>query len=309
MRPFRFAAQLSVARSADEWRSTARRLEDLGFSALLMPDHFGDQLAPVPALMAAAEATTDLRVGTLVFDNDYKHPLVLAKECATIDLLSNGRLELGIGAGWMNSDYEESGIEQDRIGVRIDRMVEGIAVMKGLFTGEPFSFAGEHYTVTNHRGTPAPVQRPHPPIMIGGGGKRVLSIAAREADIISVNFAMHGGTTGPDALATGTPEATAEKIGWIKAAAGDRFDDIELGVTVFVGRVTDDPGDLVERVAEGMAMTPEQGAATPHVLVGSVDHIVEELQRRREEYGFSYIAISGPAAEQFAPVVARLAGT
>ena len=309
MRPFRFAAQLRGGRSAQEWRSTAKRAEDQGFSTLLMPDHFDEQLAPLPALMAAADATTTLRVGALVFDNDYKHPLVLAKEAATLDLLSDGRLELGIGAGWMASDYEQSGIALDRAGVRIDRMVEGIAVLKGLFTGEPFSFEGTHYRISGHKGTPLPVQRPHPPIIIGGGAKRVLSIAAREADIVSVNFNMHAGAVNEQSMVTGTGDATAEKIGWIRDAAGDRFDDIELELTAFVARITDDAASFTAKLGGAMGLTPEQAAGSPHFLVGSEDQIVERLQQLREEHGFSYIAFSGPSDQAMVPVVARLAGT
>src|SRR5688500_8697486 len=186
-RPFRFGVQLSSAPSGAEWATLARRAEDLGYSSLFLPDHFGAQLAPVPAMQAAADATTSLKVGCLVFDNDYKHPVVLAKEVATIDVLSGGRVELGIGAGWMNSDYEQSGIQHDRAGVRIDRMEEGIAVMKGLFGEGPCSYEGAHYRVTAMDGLPKPVQRPHPPLLIGGGGKRVLSIAGREADIVGIN--------------------------------------------------------------------------------------------------------------------------
>ena len=176
-RGFRFGVQASRAASAREWADLARRAEANGYDVLTMPDHFTDQLAPVPALMAAADATTDLRVGALVFDNDYKHPVVLAKELATIDLLSDGRLEIGLGAGWMISDYEEAGIPYDSPKVRIDRFVEGLRVIKGTMAEGRFSFAGEHYTVTDYDGQPKPVQRPCPPVLIGGGGKRVLSIA------------------------------------------------------------------------------------------------------------------------------------
>ena len=192
-RGFRFGVQASRATTAKEWADLARRAEAHGYDVLTMPDHFTDQLAPVPALMAAADATTDLRVGALVFDNDYKHPVVLAKELATIDLLSEGRLEIGLGAGWMISDYEESGIPYDSPKVRIDRFVEGLRVIKGTMGDGPFSFSGDHYTVTNYNGQPKPLQKPCPPVLIGGGGKRVLSIAAREADIVGINGTLHAG--------------------------------------------------------------------------------------------------------------------
>ena len=309
MRPFRFGAQAGAATSGAAWTEKARRLEDIGYSTMFMPDHFGDQLAPVPALATAAAATTTLRVGSLVFDNDYKHPLILAKEAATIDVLSGGRMELGLGAGWMTTDYEESGIPLDPVGTRIDRMAEGLAVIKGMLAGGPFSYEGRHYRITNHTGTPKPVQQPRLPIMVGGGGKRVLSIAAREADIISVNFAMHGGAITREALLTGTSDATKEKVGWIRDAAGDRFDDIELGTTVFAATVTEDREQMAEVLGGGFGMAGEDVLATPHALVGSVGQIVEDLQRRREEYGFSYVVFSGGSEEAMAAVVAQLAGT
>jgi len=312
--PFRFGAQLPKASSAEEWAVMARELEDLGYSTLFMPDHFDDQLAPVPALMAAADATSTLRVGSLVLDNDYKHPVVLAKEAATIDVLSGGRLELGLGAGWMKTDYEQSGIPYDRPGVRIDRFEEGLAIMKGLLSDDgPVTFAGKHYTITAHEGTPKPVQKPHPPILIGGGGKRVLTIAGREADIVSINFDLRSGAIGPEVGPSGTAEATREKVGWVRDAAGDRFDDVELSLTIFVGMITDDPEGLASAMGPGFGITPAQALEVPHVLVGSLDQMVETLQQRREQYGFSYIVISsgftGDAWRTLAPVVAKLAGT
>ncbi len=190
--------------------------------------------------MAAADATTELHVGALVFDNDYKHPVVLAKEAATLDILSGGRFELGLGAGWMTTDYEQSGIPLDPPKVRVDRMVEGIAVMKGMFADGPFSYAGEHYTIDGLDGRPKPLTRPHPPILIGGGGKRVLSIAAREADIVGINPNMRSGEVGVDAAADAVASAFDRKIQWVKQAAGDRFDDIELNCLTFFTKVTDD---------------------------------------------------------------------
>jgi len=197
-RKIRFGIQLATATTGAEWAELARKAEDLGYSTLFMPDHFGDQLAPVPALMAAADATTTLNVGALVFDNDYKHPLVLAKEMATQDVLSGGRLEIGLGAGWMEADYRAAGMAYDRPGVRIDRFAEGLAVIKGAMADGPFSFSGDHYTITDHDGRPKPVQQPHPPLLIGGGGRRVLSIAAREADIVGINASMAAGARASD---------------------------------------------------------------------------------------------------------------
>ncbi len=306
---FRFGIQASRGASAGDWTAKARRIEELGYSTLFIPDHFNDQLAPLPALTAAAGATSTLRVGTLVLDNDYRHPLVLAKEFATLDVLSNGRAELGLGAGWMRSDYEQSGIAYDPPGRRIARFKEALAIIKGLFADEPFSFAGEHYTVTNHHGTPKPVQKPHPPILIGGGGRRVLRLAAREAQIVGVNFSLAEGEVNPQVAITGTAEATREKIAWVREAAGARLDEIELNVTVFVSALTDDREGVAKAIAAGFGLPADEVLASPHLLVGTVDQIVEDLQRRREEFGFSYVVFSGDVFEAMAPVVARLAGT
>ncbi|MGH9824912.1 MAG: TIGR03621 family F420-dependent LLM class oxidoreductase, partial [Blastocatellia bacterium] len=184
---FRFGAQVAGPASAKGWREKAQAIEAAGYSTLFLPDHFEDMLAPFSALMCAADATSTLRVGTLVFDNDFRHPAVLAKEAATLDLLSGGRVELGMGAGWMITDYEKAGMTYDPVGVRISRLEESLAIVKGLFAVGEFSFSGNHYKVTGFDGLPKPVQKPHPPILIGGGGKRILSLAAREADIVKVN--------------------------------------------------------------------------------------------------------------------------
>ena len=213
-RRFRFAAQLSKAPdgTAKGWAEQARKAEDLGYSALLMPDHFGDQLAPVPALAAVAAATTTLRMGSLVFCNDYRHPFVLAKEAATLDVLSEGRLELSLGAGWMRTDYDEAGLTYDRPAVRVDRFEEAVAVINGLLrTDGPFDFHGEHYEVRSHTLSPRPVQRPGPPLIIGGGGKRVLSFAAQHADIVSINANLREGTGGVETAADMTPDRTRRR--------------------------------------------------------------------------------------------------
>src|SRR4051794_27509366 len=186
-RPFRFGVQTSSAPNRKAWVDLAIKAEANGYDVLTMPDHFGDQLAPIPALMTAADATTTLRIGALVHDNDYKHPVVLAKELATLDVLSEGRVEVGLGAGWMERDYRAAGLPFDRAAVRIDRFEEAIAVVKGMFGDEPFSFAGVHYTINDYDARPKPTQRPRPPLLIGGSGTRLLTIAAREADIVGIN--------------------------------------------------------------------------------------------------------------------------
>ncbi len=223
-------------------------------------------------------------------------------------MLSGGRLELGIGAGWMSSDYEQAGMAYDAPGVRISRLQEALAVIKGLFGEEPVSFEGKHYNV-HMNGLPKPVQKPHPPILIGGGGKRVLRYAAREADIVGVNFQLTEGVVNREVMLTGSAAATAEKIGWIRDAAGSRFNDIELNVTVFAAIVTDDREGMAERLAPRFGVTPPELPDAPHVLLGNVNQIAEDLQRRRERFGFSYIVISGDGFEPLAPVIKKLAGT
>jgi probable F420-dependent oxidoreductase len=308
-RPFRFGVQLASAPSAAEWATLARRAEELGYSSLFLPDHFGDQLAPVPAMQAAADATTSLKVGCLVFDNDYRHPVVLAKEIATVDVLSGGRVELGIGAGWMNSDYEQSGIEHDRAGVRIDRMEEGIAILKGLFAEGAYSFEGAHYRVTGLDGRPKPVQRPHPPILIGGGAKRVLTIAGREADIVGINPSIVSGNVDADAARSGAADVTDEKLAWVRSAAGDRYTDIEINMLIFAAVLTDDPEGTKASMAPLFGLVPAAIDDYPHAWIGSVGSICEELEKRRERWDASYLVVQGDAMEAMAPVVAKLAGS
>jgi len=307
-RGFRFGVQVSKETTAKGWAELARRSEAAGYDVLTMPDHFTDQLAPVPALMAAADATTTLRVGALVFDNDYKHPVILAKELATLDLLSDGRTEIGLGAGWMISDYEEAGIQYDSPKVRIDRFIEGMAIIRGVMKDGPFSFAGEHYTVTNYEGFPKPVQAPCPPVLIGGGGKRVLTYAAREADIIGINGTLTAGVVGPEALATMTAEAVDEKVAIVAAAGAHRLNDIEMNIRTFFVKVTDDRAGMVERISSMFQVPADMINNSPFALIGSVDSCIEQLLERREKWGFSYTIVGAENIDECAPIVAALRG-
>jgi len=306
---FRFGVQEHGAASAADWREKARRAESLGYSALYLPDHFSDQPGPIAALMAAAAATSTLRIGSLVFDNDYRHPVVLAKEAATLDLLSDGRLDFGLGAGWLTSDYEKAGIALDSAGTRIERMEEGLKVIKGLWAGGTFSFSGKHYHVSEMEGTPLPVQKPRPPILLGGGGRKMLTLAGREADIVNVNFDLREGRVNRHLVRTGTADATEEKVGWIREAAGDRFDEVELSVTIFVTTVTDEREGMATGMGAGLELEAADVLAIPHFLIGSVDEIVDDLRSRRERYGISYVIVPGEVVEGFAPVVEKLTGT
>jgi probable F420-dependent oxidoreductase len=309
MKPFRFGLQVSQVDSASQWRDKARKLEDLGFSTLFMPDHFGPELAPLPALAMAAAHTTSLRVGSLVFDNDYKHPAILAKEAATIDLLCDGRLELGVGAGWMRTDYDQLGLPYDPPAVRVDRFEEALQVIKQCFTGEQFTYHGEHYRITDYASWPKPVQQPGPPLLIGGGGKRVLSIAAREADIVGINPNLRAGEIGLDAAKDSLREQTDRKVRWIRDAAGARIDDIEIQMRFFVTRVTPDRMKLAEALAPSFGVSPAEALESGAALVGTEDEIAEQLHRRREQWGLSYVVVGDDNVDEFAPIVAKLAGT
>jgi probable F420-dependent oxidoreductase len=307
--PFRFGVQTSSAPDGKAWREKARKIESLGYSTLYIPDHFGDQWGPIVGMTIAAEATTTLNVGSLVFDNDYRHPVVLAKEIATLDLATEGRVEFGIGAGWMKTDYDESGIPYDPPGVRIDRMVEGLAVMKQLWRDGSATLDGRHYTITGAHGLPRPAGPTSPKIVIGGGGRKVLSIAAREADIVGVNPNLSSGAVGPEVAESSKASFYRDRISWIREAAGDRFDDLELQCLTFMVQFTDDRKQAYENLAPLFGLTPEEAMDVPIALAGTVDEIVETLEQRREEYGFSYVVVHEPEMEAFGEVVARLAGT
>ena len=306
-RPFRFAVQEHRIGTAAEWRDRARAYESMGYAALYLPDHFDKQPGPIASLAAAAAATTRLRIGSLVFDNDYRHPVVLAKEAATLDVLSDGRLDLGVGAGWMVRDYEKAGIPFDSAGTRIERLAEAIEVLKGLFAGGKFSFTGEHYSIQELEGFPPPVQKPHPPFLLGGGGRKMLTLAGREADIVHMNFNLSEGRINPKMVRTGLATATDEKVSWIKEGAGSRFNDIELGLTIFRASVTEDRDAIAAAFAPMMELEPVEVLEMPHFLVGTVDQIVEDLQARRERFGVSHIVLPDDAADDLAPVVERLA--
>jgi probable F420-dependent oxidoreductase len=308
-RPFRFGVEEHRAPSGAAWRERARFLESLGYSTLYLPDHFGDQLGPIAGLMAAADATSKLRIGSLVFDNDYRHPVVLAKEAATLDLMSDGRLDFGLGAGWLASDYEQTGIPLDPPGTRIERMAEALASIKAFFAGGSVTFKGKYYAVDGVEAIPRPAQKPHPPIILGGGGRRMLRLAAHEADIVSVNYKLTEGRVSRALIRTGMADATDEKLGWIKEAAGDRFSEIELMATVFVANVTEERDTVAAAMAAGFGSEPSDVLGTPHFLIGTIEQMIEDLQARRERYGISHFVLPDSMAESLAPLVERLTGT
>ena len=290
------------------WADSARAVEQLGYSTLFVPDHFDEGLGPIAALASAAAVTTRLRVGVLVFDCDFRHPAVVARELATIDALSEGRLEVGLGAGWKTLDYQRSGIPMDRPGVRVRRLMEHAAVLKGLWAGEPFSFAGEHYTITDMPGSPAPHTPGGPPILVGGGAPRLLRWAGATADIVGVNASIHSGEIDQAAAQDALADRIDEKVAWVREGAGDRFDDIELNAWLAVADLTDDP-TVVEGVAALFGTDPAALRRSPLALVGSRGDVTEMLHERRERWGYSYHVIPGDKAHDFAPVVAALSGS
>ena len=317
-RPFRFAVQAAKARSASEWRDLARKVEDLGYSTLFAADHYlgpgpasrearwpPQYLAPIASLATAAAVTDTLRVGCRVFCVDYHLPTVLAKEAATLELLSDGRLELGLGAGWSEPEYRAMGVEFEPPGRRITKLEEVIALVKAHWAGDELDLHGEFVNVSGYAGLPAPVQRPHPPIMIGGGRKRVLSLAAREADIVSINNVPFE----PVNDAGLTPEQEAERrLGYVRDAAGERFGELEIESSPFFTSVTDDPKAAAERVAATLGVEPGGLLDHPNVLIGTEDEIAERLESRRRMLGVSYVTIQQSQVDEFAPVAARLTG-
>jgi probable F420-dependent oxidoreductase len=320
-RPFRFAVQSFSAPDAKTWRERARRAEAQGYSALHLADHFLgpgpalaeshhplQELAAVPAMAAAAEATQALRIGCRVFCNDYRHPVMLAKEAATLDLLSDGRLELGLGAGWLRGEYEAAGMRFDPAGQRIERLAEAVALLKALFADAPVAHAGPNYRVSGFTGAPRPVQKPHPPLLIGGGSRRVLELAAREAEIVSFNFNNRSGAIGPDGVRSATADATARKLDWVRRAAGARFAELELEIGAYFTFVSDAPEPAAAGLGRALGLSAEAMRRHPHALFGPPEAIGEELLRRREQYGISYVTVTDTAQDAFAPVVARLAG-
>jgi probable F420-dependent oxidoreductase len=320
--PFRFAATMPVpTRPVGKWEQQLRHLEDLGLWSVVAADHFtgGYTFEPLVALTAAAGATSSLRLQTGVLGNDYRHPVLVHRMAALLDVVSDGRLVLGLGAGWMTSDYEAAGLTLDPPGVRVSRFAEALTVVKGLFGAEPLDFAGEHYEVHALDGLPKPVQHPHPPVFVGGGSPRVLRLAGREADIVGINASLRTCELGAHAVRDLSVERVAEKIGWARegaAAAGRDPDDLELEMNHWLVRITPTAGDatdLLVRMGARFEVDPAVLAASPSVLVGTVSQIVDTLESRREQLGLSYLQLDAgfptPGIDAFAPVIEALAGT
>lgn len=313
MRPFRFMAEAGSIASGDALAAKARRAEAMGYSVLMVTDHLIEQLAPIPAMTAMAAATSRLRVGTFVLNNEFRHPAVLAQDLATIDVLSGGRLEVGIGAGWNKPEFDHVGLAFEPVPVRVARLVEAVAVLKGCFDEGAFTFTGERYTVTDYDGQPKPLQKPHPPFLIGGGGRRTLELAAREADIVGLApRTLVGERTDPRSI---TVAAAVEKIEWVRAAAGDRFDSLEFNVypssspVIITDHARAEATKVRDRLLKrtGYELTEDEILESPHVFIGSIDGLVAKIQDLRERLGISSFMTG--EIDDLAPVVERLLGS
>jgi probable F420-dependent oxidoreductase len=307
-RRLRFAVQLLAAPDGPGWATLARQAEDSGFDVVSLPDHLGEQFAPLPALTAAACATTRLRLSMFVLANDMRHPGVLAKEVATLDVLSGGRVELGLGAGWDRAEYAALGLPFDRPSVRIARLEEAVGAIRALLAGEAVSQQGEHYQLQGLSVRPRPVQAGGVPIVLGGGGRKMLSLAGRLGDIVSV-AAENNGRNDPSVLGPGITRAVVEnQVGWVRDAAGARFDRIELNLRVRMAAIGVDREEEARSGAVGMDCSADDLLGSPFCLLGRVDEVADQLLRTRDELGFSYFTISQRHMEQMAPVVERVAG-
>jgi probable F420-dependent oxidoreductase len=313
MKPFRFLADAFEASSAKELGERARAAEDLGVTTFVLPDHLVPQLAPVPYLATVAALSEKLRISAFVHNNDLRHPAVLAQDLASLDVLSGGRLDVAIGAGWNEPEYQAIGLPFDPVSVRQARLAEAITVLKGCFGEGPFSFAGEHYAITDYDAYPKPVQRPHPPLFVGGGGRKTLELAGREADIVGLAPRILSGQRGDPSSITWA--ATEEKLGWVREAAGDRFDGLEFNVypSQWPIVVTDDlhgeARKIIDRMNErtGQELTEREVIDSPHLFIGSVDRFVEKFRELRERLGINSFLVG--SLDELGPVVERLAGT
>jgi probable F420-dependent oxidoreductase len=284
----------------------AQRLERLGYDTLVMPDHFGARLAIAPALVLAAHATSRLRVGSLVYDNDFRHPALLAQEVATIDLLTDGRFDFGIGAGWLKAEYDAAGLPFDSGRTRVERLAEALKIIKQLLREEPMTVAGQHYRLEGLAAGFRPVQQPHPPIVIGGGGRQLLTLAAQEADAISVMPRSRADGSGIDPT-DASEEAFARKIDWVKQAAGDRFPSLELSTLVQAVVITDDRGAAAAKLGSEFKQPAEAILDSPLFLIGSVEQMIATLEQRRTRLGISSITVFEKDVDNLAPVIERIA--
>src|SRR5512132_372310 len=307
-RPMRFATQAGGAPSGQEWIERAKRLETLGYDTLAMPDHMiGGAWAAMPALAVAATVTQKLRVGTLVIDNDFRNPTVFARECAVVDVLTNGRFELGIGAGWLDRDYQSTGISFDRGRVRVARLAEAVTLLKRLFTEEQVTFAGDYYKVEKAECRPRPVRQPHPPFLIAGGGPDILALAGRVANIVAI---VPSGITGSGQIPPEKfrLETMREQIGMVRDAAGARFAQIELSMFLDC-TLTDDREKTIAELAEKGKVEPGVARCPATRGIGTLREMRDQIGRVRDAIGITYFCLRGPDVERLGPIVSELTGT
>ena len=300
-----FTVQLTSAGSAGEWRALCRRAEDLGYAGISISDHFSAQLAPIPALAAAAAITERVRLGFNVLANDFRHPAMLAKELATIDVLSDGRLVAGIGAGWMTQDYHATGIALDRPGVRIERLEEAVTILRGLWSDGPFTFAGTHYRINDLDGLPKPVQK-LPPVLIGGGAPRVLGLAGRVADVVGIALDNRSGAVGNHTWQSARVASTNDKLSWIAKGAEGRDPPPRISVRVLHVAVTHDRTRAAADFSASSGLDAAEALSSPHTLIGTVDEIVADLLSRQQSLGVSDYVVSQSALDALAPVLTTL---
>lgn len=295
--PFRFGVIAAWARTGQEWQDKARRAEELGYATLVMPDNLQHTLATSPALAMAAAVTHTLRVGHYVLPNDFRNPVLLAKDIGTLDLLSGGRLEVGLGAGRPDSAAENAmlGLPFGSGGERVARLKESVAILKQLLNGDQVTHQSRFYAVTDAAVSPVPIQKPRVPLLMAGSGRQLLSLAAREADIVAIGLP-------PDA----TEDGASERVGWIRSAAGARFSELELNISLMA------VGEHVPRwIAATMGVTARDLAERGSIAAvsGDVEQMCDQLRGRRARLGISYLLVSDELMDAFAPVVERLAGT
>jgi len=333
MKPFRFGLQIGACKNRVEWTEFAKKAEALGYDIVTMPDHLSNQFSPIPALMAIANATSILRIGMLVLCNDFRHPLVLAKELATLDVLSEGRLEIGLGAGWMPSDYEFSGISFDAPSSRIARLQETITIIRGAFANEKLNFDGVFYKIKNFEGLPKPIQSPMPPLLIGGGGTKMLTLATKEANILSIantktkDFAEDvigrmsamarkknnlidepSNDISKSSMDSLSAIAVDKKVTEIRSLAGNRMPDIELNIRPFMTNINKDVKTITERLSVSLKTTTQNVLDNPFALIGPPKKLIDDLTYRRSRWGISYVTIGADDLDLFAPVVSYLKG-
>jgi probable F420-dependent oxidoreductase len=313
MRPFTFIADALDAEDAQTLTERARHAESIGVTTFAVPDHLVPMPAPIPYLSTVAAVTERLRLTAFVHNNDLRHPAVLAKDLATLDRYSGGRLDVAIGAGWNKPEYDAIGLPFDPVGTRVARLAEAVTVLKGCFRDGPFSFNGEHYTITEYDAYPKPVQKPHPPIFIGGGGRRTLTLAGREANIVGLApRILREQRADPHSI---TWAATEEKLAWVREAAGERFGELEFNVypSQWPITLTDDlhgeARKVIDRMRDrtGIELSEDEVIASPHIFIGSIERFVEKFQELRARLGISSFMVG--SLDELGPVVERLAGT